>query len=259
MTAKKSGHDRTPRPAPTIAEWAAKLQERLVGDLRTGREIHRHPTAVGDAAEQRWSVALRTHLPQRYAVSRAFVIDSLGAQSEQIDIVIHDPFYSACLIDVEGGKYIPAESVYAVLEVKQGLSPAAVAYAGKKIASVRRLHRTSAQIIQPHQGGAKTVRPPFPILGGLLTLDASATTAPFGKSLTSALEKLRADEQIDLGCVASLGGFEVSYGAAGPTVRTSPAPASLMYFLLRLIARLQAVNSAMPIDYDAYAQMLERP
>ena len=258
MSTKKTPRSRRTRPIATIAEWAAKLQERLVQDLQTGRAIHRHPTAVGDGAELRWAAALRTHLPQRYAVSRAFVIDSLGAQSEQIDVVIHDPFYSACLIDIEGGKYIPAESVYAVLEVKQSLTAGDVRYAGNKIASVRRLHRTSAQIIQPHLGGKSSTRAPFPILGGMLTLDARARTAPFGKSLITALGMLQANERIDLGCVASVGSFEVSYPLGGPVIRTSSAEASLMYFLLRLIARLQAISSAMPIDYDAYAQRLER-
>ncbi len=148
------------RSALTIAEWAAKLQERLVTDLATSRAIHRHPTAVGDGAEERWSKALRDHLPTRYAVSKAFVIDAHGAQSEQLDVVIHDPFYSACLVDIEGAKYIPAESVYAVLEVKQTLSPANVRYAGEKVASVRRLHRTSATIMQPHLGGGRV--PPGP-------------------------------------------------------------------------------------------------
>ncbi len=258
MAMKKSTRMRTKRPTPTIAEWAAKLQEKLVGELRTERAIHTHPDAVGDGGEQLWSDTLRAHLPQRYAISKAFVIDSRGAQSDQIDIVIHDPFYTACLIDLKGGKYIPAESVYAVLEVKQGLSPGAVAYAGKKIASVRRLHRTSAPINQPHQNDAKTIRQPFSILGGVLTLDAGGTADPFGRRLTTALGKLNVDERIDLGCVASVGGFEISYDATGIGVRTSQASASLMYFLFRLIARLQSINSAMPIDYDAYAQMLEQ-
>ena len=48
-------------------------------------------------------------------------------------------------------KYIPAEGVYAVFEVKPDLNKKYILYAGDKIESVRKLFRTSASIIDRGQ------------------------------------------------------------------------------------------------------------
>jgi hypothetical protein len=45
-------------------------------------------------------------------VAQAFVVDSRGHQSEQIDLVIHDRHFSPLLFEVGGACYIPAESFY---------------------------------------------------------------------------------------------------------------------------------------------------
>ena len=62
--------------------------------------------------------------------------------------------------------HIPAESVYAVFEVKPSMSRALVRDAAAKVASLRALHRTSAKVISAGKR-CSAVRP-NPILGGLL-------------------------------------------------------------------------------------------
>ena len=47
-----------------------------------------------------------------------FLVDANGSISEQIDIVVFDRQYSPFLFNQDGCKYMPAESVYAVFEVK---------------------------------------------------------------------------------------------------------------------------------------------
>ena len=86
------------------------------------------------------------YLPKRYAVDSAIVIDSNGKTSDQMDVVIYDPQYTPTLLDQHDHKYIPAEAVYAVMEVKPTVNKGYLDYAGKKAASVRRLNLTSAQI-----------------------------------------------------------------------------------------------------------------
>ena len=66
------------------------LQARLEGELRGSRAAVTHPGARGEASEEDWLRILKEHLPRRYQADRAFVIDSNGACSEQIDIVIYD-------------------------------------------------------------------------------------------------------------------------------------------------------------------------
>src|SRR5208282_2750568 len=126
------------------------LQEQMIAALSTDREIIRHPATKGTATELHWLRMLGDYLPKRYSVDNAFVLDCEGNLSDQIDVVIYDRQYSPFLFNQDGAKHVPAESVYAVLELKQELNGANVLYAAEKAASVRRLRRTIAPI--PHAG-----------------------------------------------------------------------------------------------------------
>jgi hypothetical protein len=101
-----------------------------------------------------------------------------------MDVVIFDRQYSPFLAKFKKSNYIPAESVYAVFEVKQDLSTEQIVYAGKKAASVRALHRT-ATVIQ-HAGGTFKPRTHFEILAGLLCHSTKWKT-PFGIPFVKAL------------------------------------------------------------------------
>ncbi len=62
---------------------------------------------------------LSTYLPHRYRADKAFVVDSKGVFSEQIDVVVYDRQYSSFIFQYEGQTIVPTESVYAVFEAKQ--------------------------------------------------------------------------------------------------------------------------------------------
>ena len=199
---------------------------------------------------------LQNHLPARYQVSKAFVIDSKNQCSEQIDIVIHDRQYSPFVLKFETALYVPAESVYAVFEVKQEMSGDEIKYAADKIAGVRQLHRTSIPI--PHAGGTYPAKPPQHIIGGLLCL-CSSWSPPFGESFETAVGSVSEQARLELGCAARDGMFEIEYPASEPPrvdVHANAGP--LAYFLLRLIARLQCIATVPCLDVMAYAQWLDR-
>src|SRR5438128_2046395 len=126
------------------------LQAELDAKLKSGRIIQ-HPGSKGDNSELNWIEMLRQYLPQRYRIEKAFVVDSKGAISEQLDIVVFDAHYSPPIFNTGGTLYVPAESVYAVLEVKPELNKENLEYASQKAASARKLHRTSVEI--RHAGG----------------------------------------------------------------------------------------------------------
>ena len=234
-------------------EWFQRQQERMIADLREVRAVHDHPTAKGDGTELHWLEMLQKRLPARYRAERAFVIDADGQRSQQIDIVIHDRQFCPVLLDTAGGQHIPAESVYAVLEVKQDLSKAQIEYAGEKIASVRRLHRTSAEFLHA-SGRSRTA--PKPILGGIVTF-ASGWSPPFGDSFETALRVRPDEERLDIGCALCDGGFEVMYAADGePQLTQSGADSSLIFFFLRLLHRLQQIATVPAIDYVEYSALL---
>lgn len=238
---------------PAARDWFQRQQERMIADLREVRTVHDHPTAKGDGTELHWLEMLQKRLPARYRAEGAFVIDADGNRSQQIDIVIHDRQFCPVLLDTAGGLHIPAESVYAVLEVKQDLSKKQIEYAGEKIESVRQLRRTSAEFLHA-SGRSRTM--PKPILGGIVTFE-SGWSPPFGDSFDAALKALPESQRLDLGCALCDGGFEVVYGDGGaPKVTHSAADSSLIFFLLRLLHRLQQVATVPAIEYVEYSRLL---
>ncbi len=232
------------------------LQKALASSFEADRSLPHMPTR-GAASEKGWLDMLERYLPKRYCVTQAFVIDSLGQQSQQIDLVIHDRHFSPFLLNHHGALYIPAESVYAVFEVKQGLERETVRDAGEKAASVRNLRRTSMPV--PWAGGITKPREPIPILAGLLCFE-SRWSPEFGEPLTQALAELAAPERLDLVCALTHGSFEVEYpDGALPRCDVSQPDTALIFFFLRLLERLQKVATVPAMDIREYAKVLEEP
>jgi hypothetical protein len=240
----------------TVRDLLIGQQDILLASLGNTRALLDHPTEKGDATELDWLGVIDEFLPNRYKVARARVLDAEGNMSDVIDIVIFDRQYCPLWLKRGQSQYIPAESVYAVFEVKQEFNAAHAEYAGEKAASVRSLHRTNGAVV--HAGGRiDAPKPLFPILAGLLTLD-KGWAEPFGEPFRKALAKGSADEHLDIGCVLRHGSFDGvrdEYGAA--TVETSTPETALMFFLMRLFSRLQALGTVPVIDLAAYARNLQ--
>ena len=237
---------------PTLNELFLALHDRLACELGITRRTVGHTGTMGRVSEGQWIKMLYEHLPKRYKVNRAFVIDSKGACSDQIDIVIHDRQYSPFVLNYGDALYVPAESVYAVFEVKQGMNANQVNYAAAKIASVRALHRTSIDI--PTASGLLKAKPLHEIIGGLLTVD-SDWNPPFGSPFTSAINTTSKEGRLDIGCSAQQGMFEVTYTEAdSAAIDVQLTKAALALFLLRLIDRLRSIATVPAIDILAYAK-----
>jgi hypothetical protein len=234
----------------SLSQLLAGLHDDIEGRLALARKAFGHPTTKGDASENVWLEMLGTYLPRRYQAAKAHAVDSLGAFSEQIDVVVFDRQYSPFIFNYEGQTIIPSESVYAVFEAKQTINAEQVSYAQRKVASVRRLHRTSLPI--PHAGGTYPAKTPAHILGGLLAFE-SEWSPPLGEALTGALSNGVPEGRLDLGCVAAHGMFGCDEKHCYAIVpRGKPATA----FLFELIARLQATATVPMIDIRAYAKWL---
>ncbi|HEV2439789.1 MAG TPA: DUF6602 domain-containing protein [bacterium] len=236
----------------SLPQLLASLHDDIERRLAVARKTFGHPTTKGDASERVWLELLQTYLPCRYSAEKAHVVDSHGAFSDQIDVVIFDRQYSPFIFNYEGQIVVPAESVYALFETKQAINAGEVHYARGKIASVRHLHRTSLSI--PHAGGMYPPKPLTPILGGLVAFESDWNPA-LGQPLIDALGGVDTATRLDLGCVASHGTFAWDgTGSYTLTLQRKSATA----FLLELIARLQASATVPMIDIRAYAQWLAR-
>jgi hypothetical protein len=147
---------------------------------------------------------------------------------------------------------IPAESVYAVFEAKQSINAAQVSYAREKVASVRRLYRTSLPI--PYAGGTYPPKAPARIVGGLLTFESDWKPA-MGDALVEALQAGSEEDRLDFGCVAAHGLYSCnSVGSAS----VGAGPKAATAFLLELIARLQVSATVPMVDVRAYAGWLTK-
>ncbi len=238
-----------------MTEWNLKtilghLHSDIQGQLCRARGIG-HPSEKGDASEGVWLELLQEYLPARYHAKKAHVVDSEGTFSDQIDVVIFDRQYSPFIQKFKGSTVIPAESVYGVFEAKQTMNASLVAYSREKIASVRRLKRTSLPI--PHAGGKYPAKKPFHILGGMLTFE-SEWKPPFGDSFDKSLSSSEGGH-LDLGCIASHGFFYLNQKTDKYQINTDRTAAT--GFLFRLISQLQMAGTVPMIDVEAYADWLK--
>lgn len=238
-----------------MTDWSlTTLLEGLHDDihqrLETARKALAHPVSKGDASEKIWLELFQTYLPKRYQAEKAFVVDSNGVFSQQMDVVIFDRQYSPFIFTYEDQIIIPAESVYAVFEAKQTINSDLVKYAQDKVESVRKLHRTSLPI--PHAGGTYPPKPPIQILGGILTFE-SEWSPGIGEALNTALTKN--DGCLNLGCIASHGYFNYEADQRKYEYITGNKPATT--FLFKLISQLQFSGTVPMIDVIAYSKWIK--
>ena len=103
----------------------------------------KHPQLAGESREHALVGLLKRYLPHRVGVDRGFVIDALGNESEQIDVVVYDRTVGT-VFEINDVKYFPCETVIAVGEVKSDISSLAkFKDALGKIHSVKRLDRSN--------------------------------------------------------------------------------------------------------------------
>lgn len=104
-----------------------------------------HRQSAGEAREAALVNLLRKNLPSRVGVEQGgFVIDALGNESAEIDVVIYDKSVGTVFNVIEGEKYFPCETVIAVGEVKTNVdSNATLTDALEKLKSVKSLDRSN--------------------------------------------------------------------------------------------------------------------
>ena len=229
------------------------LQSQMRSKLTLNKKILTHPVAKGDASELEWVDMLSTYLPRRYQVDKAFVIDYKGNISEQIDIVIFDRHYSPFLLRQNGATYVPAESVYAIIEVKPVLNLATIRYASKKAYSVRRLYRTTAKIV--HAGGViDKPKKPFDILAGILTIEGKCNA-----EMENQLRKLAKEGFLNFGCSLDKESFWFKKVSTNNMIlEKSREGEGLIFFFLNLLSELQKVGTVPAMDIQCYIEKFKK-
>jgi hypothetical protein len=195
---------------------------------------------------------LRKYLPRRYAVDTGIVIDSTGATSDHIDVIIYDIQYTPTLLDQKEHRYIPAEAVYAVFEVKPKVNKQYLVYAGNKAESVRKLKRTSVLIA--HAGGEFPPKKLFPIIAGITAIGIEWRDGFKNSAFLKSYKLLSVNQKLDCGLAVSGSCFDMYNGA----LEFGPTDQALTYFIFRLLQKLQSLGTVPAIDWNAYALALSK-
>lgn len=211
-----------------------------------------HDGVMGEVNEQHFIEVLRKYLPNRYAVNRAIVIDSNGKSSDQIDIVIYDPQYTPTLLDQHEHRYVPAEAVYGLFEVKPTLNKTYLEYAACKAESVRVLERTSFPIT--HVGGDPTPKTLFPIIAGIISSNNEWKGGFQSKAFKDNLKVLQNNKILNCGLSAAGGCFDTFDGK----LIVGPQNNSLAYFIFRLLHKLNSLGTAPAVDWNKYAKVMSK-
>lgn len=232
---------------------AFTLEQKLLQvKLELSSQSVTHPGTLGEVNESYFIEVLRKYLPKRYAVDTGIVIDSTGATSDQIDVIVYDNQYTPTLLDQQSHRFVPAEAVYGVFEVKPTINKEYLEYAGAKAESVRILLRTSIPIV--HAGGEYPAKPLFPIIAGIITSRIDWSTGFDADAFRESHSSLSELQKLDCGLAVSGSVFDV-YGGA---LEIGPSEQALAYFLFRLLQKLQSLGTVPAIDWNAYAAVLGR-
>ena len=234
----------------SLREVYKKVQSQMVASMTVSSEAVVHSGEKGDSSEADWIGWCKKYLPKRYRIDKAFIVDSEDNFSDQIDMVIYDAQYSLLVFEHNNVKYIPAESVYCIFEIKQELTKQYLEYAGNKAQSVRRLRRTSAPV--PHAGGTYKPKKLHDIPAGILTL-RSTWADPLGNTFKKNLLSLDGDNSLELGCVINEGAFSVSDNGE---IEVSQKDVALISFYFKLLSCLQSIATVPVIDIRAYEGLL---
>lgn len=107
------------------------------------RAAFSHPGMKGAVTENVVIEFLKKYLPRNLDVCSGILIDSKGAVSRQLDIIIFDANKTPSLFFNAGLRVVPVECAYAVIEVKMQLSSQTLNDCIENMKSVKSLDRSS--------------------------------------------------------------------------------------------------------------------
>ena len=210
----------------------AAKQNTLAAFLGESGEIP-HPTGNGDNSEGSWKKFLKEILPGKYGVDKGY--DAL-----------YSPFV---FISNTGEKFIPAEAIYAIVEVKPNIDKENIEYANEKIQSVKELKRSSRGMTC---AGRRTEKRSLThILGIILATNMDIVN---DKTIIKHLEN---NQNIDLGCAINGYSFiSIKKDDGSIEFEKTNADESILGLFFNLNNELHEIGTVAAIDIRKYANAL---
>lgn len=167
---------------------------------------------------------LKQYLPGNVRVSGSSeIIATSGERSRQCDIVIHD-IAAPPLYDEFGYRILPAECVYAVIEVKSKLNSAELRSAVEHIAQVKRLPKAAFYQQAPLQRTKTQYGKRFPYCptAGFIFAYGSVRLNTLAKNLRELLKDYCLEERLDAAWILGSGSF--NWMTPTKTILPTPEP-----------------------------------
>jgi len=101
-----------------------EVSKQMKSDFAKAQKSLSHAGLKGSANEEAIRSFLRPYLPRTMDITTGLLIDSLGGQSRQLDVIIADSAKTPILYESGETRVIPVECAYAVVEVKAFLDKA---------------------------------------------------------------------------------------------------------------------------------------
>lgn len=129
-----------------LTETFSAINEQMIIDFEKKTNQLEHLGDRGVARENILKDFLDQYLPKKYAISKGEIVDSEGNRSKQCDLIIYDHLSCPILYVSKDSQIFPAESVYAVIQVKSVLNTHEVESSINNIKSVKMLNRENGPI-----------------------------------------------------------------------------------------------------------------
>jgi len=206
-----SGKDKPPVKGEALREKLRIVSRQLRANVESARVLGSHRGEKGMRTELVLIEFLREMLPGRYGVARGEVVDSTGQVARQCDVVIYDALYSPLLLQSDTSSIFPAESVYAVIEVKPVLTRENLRKAVRALHSVKRLDRSATMLDSEghHNYGGPLAGPP--IFAAIFAMPQKRVKEWLTPTLHEMNSELPDRERVD--CICMLDGQLVTHFA----------------------------------------------
>jgi len=206
-----SGTDDPPVKGKALTERFRIASRQLRAGVESARVLGSHKYEKGMRIELVLIEFLRDTLPGRYGVTRGEVVDSTGQVARQCDVIIYDALHAPVLNQSETSCILPAESVYAVIEVKPLLTRENLRKAVRALHSVKSLDRSATMLHSEghhNYGGPKAGPPIFAAIFAMPQKQMKTWLAPALHEFNS---ELPPRERVD--CICMLDGQLVTHFA----------------------------------------------
>lgn len=94
-----------------------QVEESIVNQLYLKNDFH--GTTIGTHREEVWQQVFEMIIPKKFVLEHsAFIIDSCGHISHEVDLIVMDQMYTPFIFSYGSVKFIPIEAVAVVVECK---------------------------------------------------------------------------------------------------------------------------------------------